>query len=71
VWKGAEGAKRRTMSVVGARMLGGRSDGREGQSRGGGSGPFIELESGGRPVHAPSPIRRAPNPTRHTSRLRL
>jgi hypothetical protein len=39
--------------------------------RGGGSGPFIELESGGRPVHARYPIGRAPNPAWHTSRLRL
>ncbi|KFZ18034.1 hypothetical protein V502_04324 [Pseudogymnoascus sp. VKM F-4520 (FW-2644)] len=32
--EGAEGAKRRTMSAAGARKLGGRSDGGEGQSRG-------------------------------------
>jgi hypothetical protein len=33
-WRGAEGAKRRTMSAAGARklMLRGRSDGGEGQS---------------------------------------
>ncbi len=33
--------------------------------------PFIELESGGKPVHARCPIGPAPNPARHTSRLRL
>ncbi|KFY42805.1 hypothetical protein V494_02235, partial [Pseudogymnoascus sp. VKM F-4513 (FW-928)] len=33
---GAEGAKRRTMSAAGARMLGGRSDGGEGESSEGG-----------------------------------
>ncbi len=64
-------AKRRTMSAAVARMLGGRSDGGEGQSRREGVASFIEVESGGRPVHAPSPIGRAPNPARHTSRLRL
>ncbi len=39
------------------------SDGGEGQFGGrGGGGPFIELESGGRPVHARCPIGREPNP---------
>ncbi len=32
--EGAEGSKRRRMSAAGARMLGWRSDGGEGQSRG-------------------------------------
>lgn len=69
--EGAEGAKRRAMSAAGARKFGGRSDGGEGQSRREGEASFIEVESGGRPVHAPSPIGRAPNPAQHTSRLRL
>jgi hypothetical protein len=42
-----------------------------GTESGGMEWPFIELESGGRPVHARCPIGRAPNPARHTSRLRL
>ncbi|KFZ14030.1 hypothetical protein V501_03423 [Pseudogymnoascus sp. VKM F-4519 (FW-2642)] len=69
--EGAEGAKRRAMSAAGARKLGGRSDGGEGQSRREGVASFIELESGGRTVHARCPIGRAPNPAWHTSRLRL
>ena len=38
--EGAERAKRRTMSAAGARKLGERSDGGEGQSRGGREWPF-------------------------------
>ncbi|ELR03277.1 hypothetical protein GMDG_06025 [Pseudogymnoascus destructans 20631-21] len=67
----AEGAKRRAMSAAGARKLGGRSDGGKGQSRREGVASFIEVESGGRPVHARCPIGRAPNSAWHTSRLRL
>jgi hypothetical protein len=32
---------------------------------------FIDVESGGGPVHAPCPIRRAPNPGGPTPRPRL
>jgi hypothetical protein len=64
-------AKRRTMSAAGARMLGGRSDGREGTESRGGSGPFIKVESGGRHVHARCPIRAGAKPEARTPRSRL
>ncbi len=42
-----------------------------GKESGGGSGPFIELESGGRPVHARFPIRAGAKPEARTPRSRL
>jgi hypothetical protein len=67
---GGGGAKRRTMRAQQVRECW-EGEGRRRETVGGGSCPFIELSSGGRPVHAPSPIRRAPNPGGTTPRPRL
>jgi len=67
---GGGGAKRRTMRAQQVRECW-EGEGRRRETVGGGSCFFIELSSGGRPVHAPSPIRRAPNPRCRTPRPRL
>jgi hypothetical protein len=47
------------------------SEGGLGEGRTGGSATFIDVESGGWPVYAPSPIKRTPNPGGTTPRCRL
>lgn len=51
--------RRRRCETVGKVWDGGERQSREGAS------PFTELESGGKPVYAPCPIRRAPNQGEH------
>ncbi|KFY98513.1 hypothetical protein V498_01414 [Pseudogymnoascus sp. VKM F-4517 (FW-2822)] len=72
VWKGTEGAKRRTNERSRCENVG-----REGatvertESEEGGSGRFIEVESGGRHVHARCPIRADAKPEARTPRSLL
>ncbi len=69
VWRRTEGQASQDESAAAAGMLGGRGTAERDSWRG--SCLFIEFESSVEPVHAHSPIRRAPNPAGRTPRLRL